>query len=118
MERDVIGQARGRGEGEDVKVEAVADEEDVKRLASPAGDDLLAAWPAEANHERISIDERGAHVMQRGRKESAGQRFLHVPWTRVAIAFCIIMLGRVVLTIEGRGTFLPDLSRCWKEGCF
>ncbi len=39
-------------------------------------------------------------------------------WTRFAIAFLIIMLGRLVLTIEGRGTFLMDLSRCWKEGCF
>ena len=39
-------------------------------------------------------------------------------WTRFAIAFVIIMLGRLVLKIEGRGTFLIDLSRCWKEGCF
>ena len=39
-------------------------------------------------------------------------------WTRFAIAFLIIMLGRLVLKIEGRGTFLIDLSRCWKEGCF
>ena len=28
------------------------------------------------------------------------------------------MLGRLVLKIERRGTFLIDLSRCWKEGCF
>ena len=35
-----------------------------------------------------------------------------------AIAFLIFMLGRLVLKIEGRGTFLIDLSRCWKEGCF
>jgi hypothetical protein len=39
-------------------------------------------------------------------------------WTRFAIAFFIIMLGRLVLKIEGRGTFLIDLSRCWEEGCF
>ena len=39
-------------------------------------------------------------------------------WTRFAIALLIIMLGRLVLKIEGRGTFLIDLSRCWKEGCF
>jgi hypothetical protein len=39
-------------------------------------------------------------------------------WTRFAIALLIIMLGRLVLKIEGRGTFLVDLSRCWKEGCF
>src|SRR6266481_431589 len=39
-------------------------------------------------------------------------------WTRFVIAFLIIMLGRLVLKIEGRGTFLIDLSRCWKEGCF
>ena len=39
-------------------------------------------------------------------------------WTRFAIAFLIIVLGRLVLKIEGRGTFLIDLSRCWKEGCF
>src|SRR5437016_3183969 len=39
-------------------------------------------------------------------------------WTRFAIAFLIIMLGRLILKIEGRGTFLIDLSRCWKEGCF
>src|SRR6266446_10048591 len=39
-------------------------------------------------------------------------------WTRFAIAFLIIMVGRLVLQIEGRGTFLIDLSRCWKEGCF
>ena len=32
--------------------------------------------------------------------------------TRFVIAFLIIMLGRLVLTIEGRGTFLMDLSRC------
>jgi hypothetical protein len=28
------------------------------------------------------------------------------------------VVGRLVLKIEGRGTFLIDLSRCWKEGCF
>src|SRR5438128_11503847 len=39
-------------------------------------------------------------------------------WVRFVIAFLIIMLGRLVLKIEGRGTFLIDLSRCWKEGCF
>ncbi|MFL6599596.1 MAG: hypothetical protein ACJ8KF_16775 [Chthoniobacterales bacterium] len=39
-------------------------------------------------------------------------------WTRFAIAFLIIVLGRLVLKMEGRGTFLIDLSRCWKEGCF
>jgi hypothetical protein len=39
-------------------------------------------------------------------------------WTRFAIAFLIIVLGRMVLKIEGRGAFLIDLSRCWKEGCF
>jgi hypothetical protein len=39
-------------------------------------------------------------------------------WIRFVIAFLIIMLGRLVLKIEGRGTFLIDLSRCWKEGCF
>jgi hypothetical protein len=39
-------------------------------------------------------------------------------WTRFFIALLIIMLGRLVLKIEGRGTFLIDLSRCWKEGCF
>jgi len=39
-------------------------------------------------------------------------------WTRFAIALLIIMIGRLVLRIEGRGTFLIDLSRCWKEGCF
>jgi len=38
-------------------------------------------------------------------------------WIRFVIAFLIIMLGRMVLKIEGRGTFLIDLSRCWKEGC-
>jgi hypothetical protein len=32
--------------------------------------------------------------------------------TRFVIAFLIIMLGRLVLTIEGRGTFLMELSRC------
>jgi len=37
---------------------------------------------------------------------------------RFAIAFLIIVVGRLVLKIEGRGTFLIDLSRCWKEGCF
>jgi hypothetical protein len=39
-------------------------------------------------------------------------------WTRFAIAVVIIMIGRLVLKIEGRGTLLIDLSRCWKEGCF
>ncbi len=39
-------------------------------------------------------------------------------WARFAIAFLIIVVGRLVLKIEGRGTFLIDLSRCWKEGCF
>ena len=33
-------------------------------------------------------------------------------------SFLIIVLGRLVLKMEGRGTFLIDLSRCWKEGCF
>jgi hypothetical protein len=39
-------------------------------------------------------------------------------WTRFVIAFLIIVLGRLVLKIEGRGTFLIDPSRRWKEGCF
>jgi hypothetical protein len=39
-------------------------------------------------------------------------------WVRFAIAFLIIVVGRLVLKIEGRGEFLIDLSRCWKEGCF
>ena len=38
-------------------------------------------------------------------------------WARFAIALLIIMIGRLVLKIEGRGTFFIDLSRCWKEGC-
>src|SRR2546421_4584164 len=33
-------------------------------------------------------------------------------WARFGIALLIIMIGRFVLKIEGRGTFLPDLSRC------
>jgi len=36
---------------------------------------------------------------------------LGVSRTRFVIAFLIIMLGRLVLTIEGSGTFLMDLSR-------
>jgi hypothetical protein len=39
-------------------------------------------------------------------------------WVRFAIAFLIIVVGRLVLKIEGRGEFLIDLSRCWKESCF
>jgi len=39
-------------------------------------------------------------------------------WARFAIAVLIIVLGRLVLKMEGRGTFLIDLSQCWKEGCF
>src|SRR5437016_1189716 len=39
-------------------------------------------------------------------------------WVRFAIAFLIIVVGRLVLKIEGRGEFLIDPSRCWKEGCF
>ena|SRR6266567_2831867 len=39
-------------------------------------------------------------------------------WARFAIAFLIIVVGRLVLKIEGRGTFLIELSQCWKEGCF
>src|SRR6266699_566027 len=31
-------------------------------------------------------------------------------WARFAIAFLIIVVGRLVLKIEGRGTFLIDLS--------
>jgi hypothetical protein len=31
-------------------------------------------------------------------------------WARFAIALSFIVLGRLVLKIEGRGTFLPDLS--------
>ncbi len=43
----------------------------------------------------------------------------YVPgWARFAIAFLIIVVGRLVLKIEGRGTFLIDVTRCWKEGCF
>jgi hypothetical protein len=34
---------------------------------------------------------------------------IHFPgWERFFIAFTIILLGRLVLTIEGRGTFLPN----------
>src|SRR6266513_2925218 len=39
-------------------------------------------------------------------------------WARFAIAVLIIAIGRLVLKIEGRGTFLIDLSQCWNEGCF
>ena len=39
-------------------------------------------------------------------------------WARFAIALLIIMIGRLVLKIEGRGTFLPDFSHCPPEGCF
>ena len=39
-------------------------------------------------------------------------------WARFAAAFFIIVIGRLVLKIEGRGDFLLDPSRCWKEGCF
>jgi hypothetical protein len=39
-------------------------------------------------------------------------------WVRCAIAFLIIVVGRLVLKIEGRGEFLIDPSRCWKEDCF
>lgn len=39
-------------------------------------------------------------------------------WARFAIAVLIIVIGRLVLKIEGRGTFLPDLSQCPPEGCF
>jgi hypothetical protein len=38
-------------------------------------------------------------------------------WARFAAAFFIIVIGRLVLKIEGRGDFLLDPSRCWKEGC-
>jgi hypothetical protein len=34
-------------------------------------------------------------------------------WTRFAVAFLIIVLGRLVLKIEGRGNFLPGPLR-WK----
>src|SRR3954469_16392727 len=49
-------------------------------------------------------------------KKYAGIRF--PGWARFASALLIIMIGRLTLVLEGRGTFLPDLSRCWKEGCF
>src|SRR5712691_11203020 len=39
-------------------------------------------------------------------------------WARFAIAVLIIVIGRLVLKIEGRGDFLIDISRCWNEGCF
>jgi hypothetical protein len=39
-------------------------------------------------------------------------------WARFAIALLIIMIGRLVLKMEGRGTFLPDFSQCPPEGCF
>ena len=39
-------------------------------------------------------------------------------WARFAIAVLIIVIGRLVLKMEGRGTFLIDFSQCWKEGCF
>jgi hypothetical protein len=39
-------------------------------------------------------------------------------WTRFAVAFLIIVVGRLVLKIEGRGEFLINPSRCWKEGYF
>ena len=48
-------------------------------------------------------------------KKYAGIKF--PGWARFAVALLIIMIGRLVLKIEGRGTFLIDLSRCWKEGC-
>jgi len=31
-------------------------------------------------------------------------------WARFAIAFLFIVLGRLVLKLEGRGPFIPDLS--------
>jgi hypothetical protein len=31
-------------------------------------------------------------------------------WTRFTIAFLFIVLGRLVLKLEGRGPFIPDLS--------
>jgi len=31
-------------------------------------------------------------------------------WTRFAIAFLFVVLGRLVLKLEGRGPFIPDLS--------
>src|SRR6266571_8334003 len=39
-------------------------------------------------------------------------------WARFAVAVLIIVIGRLVLKIEGRGTFLIDFSQCWNEGCF
>ena len=39
-------------------------------------------------------------------------------WARFCIAVLFIVIGRLVLKIEGRGTFLIDLSQCWREGCF
>jgi len=39
-------------------------------------------------------------------------------WARFAIAVLIIVIGRLVLKIEGRGTFLIDVTRCWNGGCF
>ena len=30
------------------------------------------------------------------------------PWARFILAFAIILLGRLTLTIEGRGSFLPS----------
>src|SRR5437588_7179879 len=37
-------------------------------------------------------------------------------WARFGIAVLFIVIGRLVLKIEGRGTFLIDLSQCWREG--
>jgi hypothetical protein len=39
-------------------------------------------------------------------------------WARFAIALLIIMIGRLVLKMEGRGTFLPDFSECATKDCF
>src|SRR5438045_3303283 len=39
-------------------------------------------------------------------------------WTRFAIACLMIVLGRLVWKIEGRGTLLIGLSGCWIDGGF
>src|SRR2546430_16243889 len=39
-------------------------------------------------------------------------------WARFGIGPLILMIGRLTFVLEGRGTFLPDLSRWWKQGCF
>jgi hypothetical protein len=71
------------------------------------------------NHERLVRALIGPFRVSANRVASEKETGVALSgWTRFALAVVIILVGRLVLKIEGRGTFLLDLSRCWKEGCF